>query len=233
MDHDRPMVRNGEGMKVIIMGCGRVGAALATELAAQGCEVSVIDRETTAFSRLPSDFPGRCISGIGYDRKVLVEAGVEEADCFAAVSSGDNSNIIAARVARESFHVERVIARIYDAGRAEVYERLGIPTIATVPWATRRFMQFLTADTGPVVWRDQTGSVSMVALDAPADWVGARIDRVGLRSAGRVVALTRFGECRIPEESDLVQADDVLHLAVPSGIVDRLTALLEEGPDHD
>lgn len=215
------------------MGCGRVGSTLAVELESLGCEVSVIDREESAFSRLPTGFGGRRVHGIGFDRKVLLEAGIEGADAFAAVSSGDNSNIIAARVARESFHVDRVIARIYDAGRAEVYERLGIPTIATVPWATRRFLQFLTSDTGPVVWRDETGSVSMVALDAPAAWVGARVDELAGRAGGRVAALTRFGACSVPGPTTLVQADDLLHLVVASDSVDRLAQLLAEGPSGD
>ncbi|MFL0578410.1 potassium channel family protein [Dietzia sp. 179-F 9C3 NHS] len=220
-------------MRVIIMGCGRVGAALATELDEAGHEVVVIDRQASAFVRLPDAFRGRTITGVGFDQRVLEEAGVAGADAFAAVSSGDNSNIIAARVARERFGVERVIARIYDAGRAEVYERLGIPTIATVPWATRRFVHFLTGGSGPVVWRDETGSVSVVALDAPDVWVGARVDELGTRAGGRVVAVTRFGECRVPDARTLVQADDLLHLSLPSSALDDLDTAFATGPTDD
>jgi len=215
------------------MGCGRVGAALATELDVAGHEVVVIDRQDGAFDRLPDGFRGRTLTGVGFDRRILEEAGVAGADAFAAVSSGDNSNIIAARVARERFGVERVIARIYDAGRAEVYERLGIPTVATVPWATRRFVQFLTGGSGPVVWRDETGSVSLVALDAPEAWVGARVDALGARAGGRVVAVTRFGECRVPDQGTLVQAEDLLHLSLPAGALEGLDDALAEGPSDD
>lgn len=215
------------------MGCGRVGAALAIELDAAGYDVVVIDREPEAFDRLPDGFAGRTVTGTGFDRAVLEEAGLRAATAFAAVSSGDNSNIIAARVARETFGVERVIARIYDAGRAEVYERLGIPTVATVPWATGRLAGFITAGSSPVVWRDQTDSVSLVAVDAPAAWVGSAVDALARAAGGRAVALTRFGECRMPAADTLVQTHDVVHLAVPSAAVAGLDDLLSGGPSDD
>jgi len=217
-------------MRVIIMGCGRVGATLATELDASGHQVVVIDRERSAFDRLPPDFGGRTVAGQGFDRDVLDEAGLAGADAFAAVSSGDNSNIIAARVARETFGVERVIARIYDAGRASVYERLGIPTVATVPWATGRLVRYITAGTSPVVWRDQTDSVSLVALAAPPEWVGTAVDSLADAVGGRATAVTRFGECGIPRPDTLVQADDIIHLALPSAAVDGVDARLQRGP---
>lgn len=217
-------------MRVVIMGCGRVGAALATEMDAAGYEVVSIDRDPTAFDRLPDGFSGRTVTGTGFDRAVLEEAGLRGAAAFAAVSSGDNSNIISARVARETFGVERVIARIYDAGRAEVYERLGIPTVATVPWATGRLVRFLTAGSSPVVWRDQTDSVALVAVDAPHRWVGHPVDALARAAGGRAVALSRFGECRLPAEGDLVQVHDVLHLAVASTRVAGLDDLLSGGP---
>src|SRR5699024_10076675 len=134
-----------------------------------------------------------------------------------------------ARVARERFGVERVIARIYDAGRAEVYERLGIPTVATVPWATGRLFRYVTDSAGPVDWRDQTGAVSLVALAAPHAWVGARVDDLAAAAGGRAAALSRFGRCRVPDARDLVQADDLLHLAVPTDTVETLESTLGEG----
>lgn len=212
------------------MGCGRVGAALAVELDAAGHEVVVIDRESAAFARLSGEFSGRTVTGQGFDRGVLAEAGLGGADAFAAVSSGDNSNIIAARVAREAFGVDRVIARIYDAGRAEVYERMGISTIATVPWATGVLVRYITGGSSPVEWRDQTDSVALIALDPPDDWVGEPVDRLARAVGGRAAAITRFGQCSIPDGQMLVQADDVLHLVVPSRAVRDLDALLQEGP---
>lgn len=217
-------------MRVVIMGCGRVGAALAIELDAAGFDVVVIDRDPESFDRLPDGFTGRTVTGAGFDRGVLEKAGIRDTTAFAAVSSGDNSNIIAARVARETFGIERVIARIYDAGRAAVYERLGIPTVATVPWATARLVGYITAGSSPVVWRDQTDSVSLVAVDAPQTWVGVPIDTLAHTVGGRVVALTRFGECQLPDPGVLVQDDDLLHLAVPSTAVASLDDLLSEGP---
>ncbi|MDV8000368.1 TrkA family potassium uptake protein [Rhodococcus sp. IEGM 1408] len=220
-------------MRVVIMGCGRVGAALATELDVDGHDVVVIDRESSAFTRLPEDFGGRTVTGLGFDRAVLEAAGLDGADAFAAVSSGDNSNIIAARVARETFGVERVIARIYDAGRAAVYERLGIPTVATVPWATGHLVRYITEGSSPVVWRDKSGEVALVALVAPAVWVGTAVDDLAAVAGGRVAAITRFGECRVPDARTLVQAEDLLHLAVPAGAVEGLDDTLERGPADD
>lgn len=136
-------------------------------------------------------------------------------------------------MARETFGVERVIARIYDAGRAEVYERLGIPTVATVPWATGRLIRYITSGSSPVVWRDQTGEVSLVAVVPPSVWVGVGLASLADLVGGTVVALTRFGECRVPGGSTLVQADDLIHLAVPSGVVDDLDDILERGPSDD
>ncbi len=125
------------------MGCGRVGSSLAISLEAKGHEVAVIDQDGSAFRRLGTTFEGRRVQGVGFDRDTLREAGIERAYAFAAVSSGDNSNILAARVARETFGVENVVARIYDPGRAEVYQRLGIPTVATVRWTSDQMIRRL------------------------------------------------------------------------------------------
>ncbi|MBN9620072.1 MAG: TrkA family potassium uptake protein, partial [Actinobacteria bacterium] len=134
-------------MHIVIMGCGRVGAALALQLSPLDHTVAVIDQDPLAFRRLGDDFPGRRVKGMGFDRETLIAAGIEQAAAFAAVSSGDNSNIIAARVARETFGVQRVVARIYDPKRAEVYERLGIPTVATVPWTSARLLKAVLGET--------------------------------------------------------------------------------------
>ena len=133
-------------MHIVIMGCGRVGSTLAHTLEARGHSVTVIDQDADAFRRLGSEFTGMTVTGIGFDRDVMTAAGIENADAFAAVSSGDNSNIISARLARETFGVARVVARIYDPKRAEVYERLGIPTVATVRWTADRIFRHLVPD---------------------------------------------------------------------------------------
>ena len=149
-------------MHVVIMGCGRVGSSLAAAVERLDHTVAVIDKDAQAFRRLGSDFHGQQVVGGGFDRRVLIEAGIERAGAFAAVSSGDNSNIISARVARETFGVEHVVARIYDAKRAEVYERLGIPTVATVPWTTDRLMRTLLPDGVASAWRDPTRPQPMI-----------------------------------------------------------------------
>src|SRR5690349_19052536 len=149
------------------MGCGRVGSMIATGLETRGHSVAVVDQDATAFRRLPRDFGGRQVVGVGFDRDTLVEAGIEQAWAFAAVSSGDNSNIISARVARETFGVDNVVARIYDPGRAEVYQRLGIPTVATVRWTVDQMLRRLLPHGSEPEWRDPSGTIQIDVLDAP------------------------------------------------------------------
>ena len=176
------------------MGCGRVGSTLAHILEAQGHDVAVIDNNESAFRRLGSDFVGRRVTGIGFDRDTLLEAGIEDADAFAAVSSGDNSNILAARVARETFGVDNVVARIYDPGRAEVYQRLGIPTVATVRWTADQMIRRLLPHGSEPEWRDPSGSVLLAEVQVDTAWVGERISRLEEETGARVAFLTRLGE---------------------------------------
>src|SRR5689334_10195061 len=136
------------------MGCGRVGSSLAVSLEDKGHDVAVIDQDGAAFRRLGTSFHGRRVEGVGFDRDTLREAGIEQAYAFAAVSSGDNSNILAARVARETFGIENVVARIYDPGRAEVYQRLGIPTVATVRWTANQMLRRLVPKGAAPLFRD-------------------------------------------------------------------------------
>src|SRR5687767_7202426 len=157
------------------MGCGRVGASLAKALERLDHQVAVIDKDAQSFRRLGGDFHGQQVVGTGFDRTVLIKAGIERAGAFAAVSSGDNSNIISARVARETFGVEHVVARIYDEKRAAVYERLGIPTVATVPWTTDRFLRTLLPDGVASAWREPAGKVAVLQLPVHEGWAGRRV----------------------------------------------------------
>jgi trk system potassium uptake protein TrkA len=199
------------------MGCGRVGAALAEALSRLDHEVAIIDRDESAFHRLSGEFTGERITGMGFDRDVLLRAGIEHADAFAAVSSGDNSNIISARVAREMFGVTRVVARIYDAKRAAVYERLGIPTIATVPWTTDRLLNTLTHETETTRWRDPTGTVAVAEAPLHEAWVGMRASALEEATGARVAFLIRFGAGVLPEPKTVIQAGDQVYLAAVSG----------------
>ncbi|MEU7766069.1 TrkA family potassium uptake protein [Nocardia sp. NPDC049190] len=217
-------------MYVVIMGCGRVGSSLAHALVRVGHEVTVIDRDPSSFLRLGSDFPGERVTGVGFDRDVLISAGIERADAFAAVSSGDNSNIISARVAREMFGVQRVVARIYDAKRAAVYERLGIPTIATVPWTTDRFLRALIGEPSTTTWRDPTGTVAVTQLTLHEEWYGRTVRDLEQTVAARVAFIIRFGQGLLPDSKTIVQADDIVYVAATSGTVSEAVALAAKPP---
>jgi len=195
------------------MGCGRVGAGLARAMAERGHRVVVIDRDASAFARLGPDFPGRTVCGVGFDRDVLIEAGIAEADAFAAVSSGDNSNIISARVARETFGVELVVARIYDAKRAAVYERLGIPTVATVPWTTERFIAALGETPSRPAWHDPSGALALAQLAVDENWIGVSCAKFQELTGARITFLHRLGQPMLPEPRSVLQAGDVVYAA--------------------
>lgn len=219
-------------MHVVILGCGRVGASLAAALERLDHTVAVVDQNDRAFQRLNTDFRGQQITGNGFDRDVLSEAGIERAAAFAAVSNGDNSNIIAARVARETFGVEQVVARIYDAKRAEVYERLGIPTVATVPWTTDRFLRMLLPEGTATAWREPSGTVAVLQLPLHADWVGRRITDLEKTTGARVAFVMRFGNGVLPEPKTVVQADDTVYVAALSGTVTDVTAAAGRPPEE-
>ena len=220
-------------MRVVVMGCGRVGASLADALSRLGHEVAVIDRNPAAFNRLSSEFSGETVLGMGFDRDVLLRSGIERADAFAAVSSGDNSNIISARVAREMFSVTRVVARIYDAKRAAVYERLGIPTVATVPWSTDRLLNTLTRETETTAWRDPTGTVAVAELDLNEAWVGYRLTALEEATGARVAFLIRFGAGVLPEPKTVIQAGDQVYVAAVSGHAGEALAIAAQPPGDE
>ena len=201
-----------QGVHIVVMGCGRVGASLAQQLARREHSVAVIDQDPLAFRRLGDSFEGRQVKGVGFDRETLISAGIEQADAFAAVSSGDNSNIIAARVARETFGVSRVVARIYDPKRAEVYERLGIPTVATVPWTASRLLKGVLGEATAEAWRDPSGAVTMLHVTPHEGWVGTPLTQFESATGGRIALLTRFGVGQLPADGMVLQSGDGLHV---------------------
>jgi trk system potassium uptake protein TrkA len=218
---------------VVIMGCGRVGSSLAAGLERLDHDVAVIDRSAVAFRRLGPDFAGTTVAGMGFDRDVLIAAGIERAGAFAAVSSGDNSNIIAARVARENFGIDRVVARIYDAKRAAVYERLGIPTVATVPWTTDRFLRTLMQDSSATAWRDPSGTVAVMEISLHEQWAGHRVSEVEDATGARVAFIIRFGAGVLPDKRTVVQSDDQVYIAAVSGTVAEASVLAAAPPPQD
>src|SRR3954451_11304453 len=214
------------------MGCGRVGSSLAASLDRLRHEVAVIDKDRQAFRRLSAEFSGRQVVGHRFHREVLVEAGVERAQAFAAVSSGDNSNIIAARVARETFGIARVVARIYDTKRAAVYERLGIPTVATVPWSTDRLMRMLLPDGVSSAWREPAGTVAILPLPLHEDWVGRSVRELEEATGSRVAFIVRFGTGVLPKPDTSVQHEDTVYVAAVSGTVSDVTASASAPPQE-
>ena len=217
-------------MHVVIVGCGRVGSGLAGILEDGGHTVAVIDKQAKAFRRLPEGFAGRAIEGVGFDRDHLREAGIEEAAALAAVTNGDNSNIMVARTAREVFGVERVIARIYDPRRAAIYEKLGIPTIATVQWTTDRVLRRILPDAPATEWTDPSASVALVERAVAATWVGRRLSDLDLPGLTRVAALSRLGVGQVPSPDLVTQAGDVVYMTVASDRIAELDAHLAGEP---
>lgn len=201
-------------MHIVIMGCGRVGSLLARRLSEAGHSVAVVDRDIEAFRRLGPEFRGQQVLGLGFDRDTLIKARIEEAHAFAAVSSGDNSNIIAARVAREQFDVEIVVARIYDPKRAAVYERLGIPTVATVPWTADRLLREIIPDGMLCEWRDPTGQAAITSVPYHRGWIGRPVSALEQAVDLKVAFIIRFGEALLPDELTVVQDGDVVYAAV-------------------
>ncbi|WBQ02252.1 potassium channel family protein [Kribbella sp. CA-293567] len=201
-------------MHVVIMGCGRVGSTLARTLEKRGHTVAVIDQSADSFRRLSANFSGRTVTGMGFDRDVLTEAGIEEAEAFAAVSNGDNSNILAARVARENFGVGNVVARIYDPGRAEVYQRLGIPTVGTVKWTVDQMIRRLLPSGSEPEWRDPSGTVRLAEVHVHSGWVGRLALDIERATGARVAFLTRLGEGLIPKADTVIQEGDLVHVVM-------------------
>ncbi|MDQ1494684.1 MAG: trk/ktr system potassium uptake protein [Actinomycetota bacterium] len=238
--HERLAASNAGGpgrdeettVHVVIMGCGRVGSTLADGLEELGHTVAIIDIDAHAFRRLSPHFRGRKIHGVGLHRSVLEESGIRQAGAFAAVSSGDNSNIIAARVARETFGVENVVARIYDIRRAEIYQRLGIPTVATVKWTADQMLRRVLQEGAQALWRDPTGTVQLAEVHVDPGWIGHRLTAIETATGVRVAFVTRFGEGKIPTPDAMFQDGDLLNVIVLDKDIERATAALAKAPEE-
>ncbi|MBI2709753.1 MAG: TrkA family potassium uptake protein [Actinobacteria bacterium] len=220
-------------MHVVVVGCGRVGAGLAHALEEAGHSVAVIDKQPRAFRRLHEGFKGKALVGVGFDRELLRQAGIDKAGALAAVTNGDNSNILVARVAKELFEVERVVARIYDPRRARIYERLGIPTIATAQWATERVLQRVLPDSPALEWIDPSAKVCLVERTMPAAWAGTPYSTLEDRGTARVVAVSRLGVAALPAPDLIAQDGDVVHVALSGDAVDDFDDRLGSGPSED
>ncbi|OUM42870.1 potassium channel family protein [Arthrobacter sedimenti] len=218
----------------VIMGCGRVGVSLAHTLDESGHSVAIIDQDDRAFRRLRSSFGGRKVTGVGFDRETLKYAEIGNAYAFAAVSSGDNSNILATRVARETFHVPHVVARIYDPGRAEIYQRLGIPTVAAVRWSAdqvlRRILpeQAINGD-----FRETSGRLILGELALSDAWLGRSLRSIEAASGVRIAYITRFGEGILPTAETSYQQGDILHAMMKTTATDEIGRILAAAPKEE
>ncbi len=220
---------------VIVVGCGRVGSGLAIGLIEQGHSVSIIDRNAKAFRRLPTEWPGTAIVGSGFDRDDLDRAKAGEAGALAAVTSGDNSNILTARIARETYEIPNVVARIYDPRRAQIYLRLGIPTVATVSWTIDQVQRRLLPASKTVEWSDTTGTLSLVERPLPERWAGKRLSDMNTKGEVTLVSVTRAGVARLDIDDLVGQDGDVLHLMLTNAALRRFDAraTAEADIDHD
>jgi trk system potassium uptake protein TrkA len=216
---------------VVIMGCGRVGSTLARSLEERNHTVSVIDNEPDSFRRLGPGFNGDKVTGYGFDQEVLEKAGIRRADAFAAVSSGDNSNIIAARVARETFGIDQVVARIYDPGRAEVYQRLGITTVATVKWTADQVLRRLLPVGAEPDFRDPSGTIRVDQVPAPVSWVGRRTEDFQAATKSRIAWIDRLGEGMLSTSESVIQEGDLLHLVMREENAGGAYQVIDEGPE--
>ncbi len=214
-------------MHVIVVGCGRVGSELAVRLQTDGHGVAVIDKNARAFRRLPEDWPGQTVVGFGFDRDDLAAAGVERAGALAAVTSGDNSNILTARIARETFQIPNVVARIYDPRRALIYQRLGIPTVATVTWTTDQVVRRLFPDKAIIEYTDATGEIDFLEVTLPDGWVGKRIGGLMEGDRFRPVLVSRAGQAKMAVPELVGQVGDVLLMAVRTGATEELESRLK------
>jgi trk system potassium uptake protein len=216
-------------MEVIIMGCGRVGEQLSRLLEDENHQVTVIDLDAHALERLGPDFKGRRVCGVGFDRSVLLQAGIETADAFAATSSSDNANIVAARIARNLFHVPRVVARLFDPRRAEIYQRLGLRTISSTTWGAERIHEMLVySELDPLI-SFGNGEVQLVAVEIPAHWAGHSIRHLAVPGEITVITITRKGQAFLPLSGAEVLPGDIVHLALLNTAAERFQTLFGLG----
>ncbi len=221
-------------MHVVVVGCGRVGSELALTLEELGHSIAVVDRSERAFRRLHPGFAGKTITGVGFDRDTLIEAGIEEAGAFAAVTYGDNSNVLCARIAHETYEVPNVVARIKDPRRALIYQRLGIATVATVAWTTDQMMRRLLPSENPHEWVDPSGKVCLIERTLPDGKVGKQLGELNAPGRFWLSAVSRFGSGLVATGDIIGQQGDIIFFMCAVEAVDELDARLNatEGGHH-
>jgi trk system potassium uptake protein TrkA len=195
-------------------------------LLSQGHEVTVIDHDANALAKLGPDFKGKVVRGLGFDRDVLLEADIEQAEGFVAASSSDNANIVAARIARNIFHVPRVVARLYDPLRAEVYQRLGLTTISTTGWGAERIVEVITHTDLDVLHIFRDGGTTLVRVEIPIRLSGHNVNQMNIPGEVMVIAITRDEQTFIPVSGTEFQVGDIVHISVIPSAMARLEGML-------
>jgi trk system potassium uptake protein TrkA len=216
-------------LHVVVIGCGRVGSELTGALELAGHSVAVVDKNERAFRRLGSSFGGKTVVGFGFDRDHLAQAGIEEAGAFASVTNGDNSNILCARIARETYNIEHVVARIYDPRRALIYQRLGIPTVATVAWTTDQVLRRLLPEETSHDWVDPTGRIGLVERTIPGKAIGQKLAKLNRPGRFWLTAVSRFGKAQVVTADLIGQEGDVLVFVTEIEALEELQKHIEAG----
>lgn len=213
-------------MKMLIIGCGRVGSGLALQLSRQGHSVAVIDHASTAFERLGGGFTGQVVHGAAFDREALLQAGIERTDGLAAVTGSDEVNFVIAHTAKQMFHVPRVVARLYDPRKADLYRRLGLQTINPMTWGIQRIVELLSFSHLDALVSLGSGEIDIIETELPPLLVGRTVNELTLAGEIHVVAISRSGRTFLPTLGTVFQQGDVAHLAVLAASSSRLAKLL-------
>jgi len=208
-------------MRFVILGCGRVGSQLATALNVEGHEIAIIDKDKSAFHRLNPSFKGQTVTGIGFDRDVLVSAGIEKADGFASVTNGDNSNIISALIAKRVFQVPRVITRIYDPARADIYKKFGIPTISSTVWGANELREHLLYAELKSELSFGSGEVELIEFEIPAQLIGRTVDDLSVEGQANVTCVVRLGAAMVPTGAMVFKGGDLVYACVSTGFLGK------------
>ena len=213
-------------MNVIVVGCGRVGSQLATLLSVDGHNVTVIDKDSGSFRRLGTTFNGVTIRGLGFDEEILEEAGIRECDAFAAVTDLDNTNLMAAEVARKIFEVPHVVARLYNPQRERTYQQLDLDYVCGTTLVAESLLDKIQSGHGHHI--DTFGDVEIVVFKLAATAVGKTVAEIDIPGQIMVAIIARGKRTFIPTPDTKLQSGDVLRVAMKEDAMPQLRRYMEE-----
>lgn len=213
-------------MNIIVVGCGRVGSQLATMLSVEGHNVVVIDKDEEAFRRLGGTFNGVTLVGLGFDEEVLEQAGVAEADAFAAVTNLDNTNLMAAEVARKIFGVHHVVARLYNPVRERTYQQLGLDYVCGTSLVAESLMEKIKSGHGHHL--KHIDEVEIVEFRASSEVEGKRVSDVEIDHRFRIFCVRRSKASHVPDDSMVLHEGDIIFGAVKDEAFAKVERLMED-----